>query len=394
MVFKKIARFLICSSVILNFRMNAVNIKNMTLDEKLGQMICLSFKIWNQKNESFDGSENISNFLPVTEINDDIKNIISKYHIGSIILFAPNLVTKEQSRIFIEDLKNTALISGNLPLIVAADQEGGKIERFAFGRERLKNNSEIKTSEEAFEKGNTIAKELKEIGITCNFAPVVDINSNPSNPVINDRSFGDSAEIVGNFGKSFLEGLHSENIIGTAKHFPGHGDTNVDSHFCLPVVNKDLSELEKLELKPFRTLSDAGVDMIMVAHIALPNIETKTAISKKTGERIHLPATLSKAVIDGILRNKIGFDGVVITDAMDMNAISENFRESEASKMAINAGADILCMPIKVESKTDIIKLDNFFKYLKNSVENGEISEKQINKSVARILKLKEKYCK
>ncbi|MDR1418722.1 MAG: hypothetical protein LBI80_06235 [Endomicrobium sp.] len=147
--------------------------------------------------------------------------------------------------------------------MIAVDQEGGRVERFAFDREKLKNNSEIKTIEEAFIKGETIGKKLKELGINCNFAPVVDVNSNPKNPVINVRSFGDNINVVSNFGKMFMKGLHSQNIILTAKHFPGHGDTDVDSRLGLPKVNKSLKDLEAAELKPFKTLINTGVDMIL-----------------------------------------------------------------------------------------------------------------------------------
>lgn len=390
-MFRKIARCMFSALLMLNFRASGVNVTEMTLDEKLGQMIFLSFRRSNQNRENIYETQDASSLSYFTEINDDIKISISKYHIGGIVLFGQNFVNKEQSKQLVKDLQDAAKKSGNPPLIVAVDQEGGRVERFTFGRERLKNNSEVKTSEEAFQKGRIIAKELKEIGINCNLAPVVDINSNPDNPVINVRSFGNNADVVSLLGESFLKGLHSENIIATAKHFPGHGDTNVDSHFGLPVVNKNLNELEKLELKPFEKLSKNGVDMIMTAHISLPNIESKTAISKKTGEKIYLPATLSKTIISGILRNKIGFNGVVITDAMGMNAISENFGEDEASKMAINAGNDILCMPVNIESKKDIAKLDELFKYLKDAVTNGEIPDEQINASVTRTLKLKEK---
>lgn len=393
-IFKKFFRFVLCGSMLFSFQVSAVNVKDMTLDEKLGQMLCLSFKNWGEKAKVIDDAKDIADFMPITEINGDIKDIISRYHIGGVVLFAPNLVNPEQSVKLVKDLQNAAIKSGTPSLIIAVDQEGGRVERFSFGRSRLKNNAEIKTSKEAFEKGSLIAQEMRKLGMNCDFAPVVDVNSNPYNPVINVRSFGDNADDVSELGKSFLGGLHSENVIGTAKHFPGHGDTNVDSHVGLPVVNKSLSDLEKLELKPFKALSDAGVDMMMVAHIALPKIETKKFFSNKTGKEIYLPASLSKTIIDGILRNKIGFKGVIVTDAMNMKALADNFSINEASKMAIQAGADMLCMPVIIESRDDVVKLEELFKYLKKAIVDGEISKKQIDASVERILKLKEKYCK
>ncbi len=376
---------------------HAVNPQNISLDKKIGQMMCLDFRFWNEKNLNqteeigIVTSDKTTVQTPVRQINDDIRNIVAKYHIGSVILFAQNFESKEQAKQLIDDLQKTAKESGNPPLIIAVDQEGGRVERFSFGREKLKNNAEIKTAEEAFKKGQIIGKELSELGINCNFAPVVDVNSNPKNPVINVRSFGDSADVVSKFGTSFMEGLHSSGIISTAKHFPGHGDTNVDSHLGLPKVDKALKELECMELKPFKAMIDAGVDMIMTAHIELPQVEIETITSKKGGSKIHLPATLSKTILTNLLRGKMGFKGIIVTDAMDMKAISENFGEADAIKMAIQAGADMICMPVTLRSKSDIQKLDKIFEILKISINSGEITEYQINQTVERILKLKEK---
>ncbi|MDR0404867.1 MAG: beta-N-acetylhexosaminidase [Oscillospiraceae bacterium] len=376
----------------------AVRLEQMTIDEKIGQMMCLDFRFWNEEdlkqteNPGIVTDEKVTLQKPVTEINDEIREIIAKYHIGSVILFSQNFVNPEQSKRLINNLQEAAVDAGNPRLIIAVDQEGGRVERFAFGREKLKNNAEIKTAKEAFKKGKTIGRELAALGINCNFAPVVDVNSNPKNPVINVRSFGDNAQIVSEFGKKFMDGLHRQNVIATAKHFPGHGDTDVDSHLGLPRVNKTLEELKKLELAPFKEMIDAGVDMIMTAHIELPKIENKTFISLKDGSKIFIPATLSKTILTYLLRNEMGFDGVIITDAMNMRVISDNFEEAEAVKMAIAAGANIVCMPVILRSKKDIARLDSVFKTAKNAVDSGEIPESQINESVARILKLKDKY--
>ena len=385
-MFKKLFSILLISLFIPIFTACAYTPKqnDMSLDQKIGQMICLDFRFWNDGNSQ----------KPVTEINDEIRQVIAKYHIGCVILFAQNFVNKEQAAKLISDLQKAAIESGNPSLIIAVDQEGGRVERFSFDRERLKNNADLKTSEEAFEKGKFIAEELKKLGINCNLAPVVDINSNPLNPVINVRSFGNNADIVSEFGKKFLDGLHSQNIMGVAKHFPGHGDTSVDSHLELPKVNKTLEELEALEFKPFKTLIDSGVDMVMSAHIELPQVEPKKAISKKDGAQICIPATLSKVILKNILRDKLGFNGVIISDAMNMKAISEYFGEYESVKMAIKAGIDILLMPVILRSKDDFVKLERLINHIKDSINNGEIPKENINKSVKRILKLKEKYCK
>lgn len=357
------------------YSVNTLSAKDMTIESKIGQMMCLDLRFWNGR--------------PVTEINSEIKEIISKYHIGSVILFSQNFQSKEQAKRLIRDLKKAATDSGNPPLLICVDQEGGIVERFSFGRNKLKNNAQIRTPEEAFEKGKIIGGELAELGINCNFAPVVDINSNPKNPVINVRSFGNNPEIVSKHGVAFMNGLHFYKIIATAKHFPGHGDTAVDSHFGLPRVNKSLSDLERFELKPFKALIDAGVEMIMTAHIELPQIEKGTITSKKDGRKIFRPATLSRTVLTGLLRERLNFKGVIVTDAMNMKAISEHVGEAEAVKMAIKAGADMICMPVTLRSMSDISKLDNVYKTLKDAVNSGEISLEQINCSVNRILNLK-----
>ncbi|MDR1364374.1 MAG: glycoside hydrolase family 3 protein [Oscillospiraceae bacterium] len=473
-MFKKIISMFVSSLLFLNLWVNFANAKNleqMSIEEKIGQIICLELDTWsnetqrnlqnsgsirtsvikaiiskksineiilfvkkivnqekaekliadlqtaiNQNNEfisiskifdensiSTEQSKKIicrlqqiisqNSFVPLTEINDEVKEVIEKYHIGGVNLLNKNFENKEQAKKLINDFQKAAICSGNPPLLVCADQEGGRVEKFAFDREKLKENAEIKTPEEAFQKGETIGKELKEIGINCNFAPVVDINSNPKNPIINTCSFADNAEVVSEFGKKFMEGLHSQNIISTAKHFPGHGDTNLDSHLELPIVNKNLNELEALELIPFQAMIDAGVDMIMIAHIEFPKIENKTFVSKKDGKEFCLPATVSHFILTDLLRNKMGFNGVIITDAMNMKAISENIGEAEAVKMAIQAGADIVLMPAYLRSKSDTAKLDQIYNVLKEALENNEISEKQLDESVKRILKLKDKYC-
>lgn len=386
-MFKKFMFVFIAALFILSqffYSADTVGSENMKTESKIGQMMCLDFRTWNYKNSNQTVSQR-----PVTEINDEIKEIISRYHIGSVILFSQNFQSKEQAKKLINDLQKAATDSGNPPLLICVDQEGGSVERFSFGRNRLKNNAQIRTPEEAFEKGKIIGAELAELGINCDFAPVVDINSNPRNPVINVRSFGNNSEIVSKHGVAFMNGLHSHNIIATAKHFPGHGDTRVDSHVGLPRVNKSLSELERFELKPFKTLIDSGVEMIMTAHIELPQIEQGTIISKKDGRRIFIPATLSRTVLTGLLRDRLNFNGVIITDAMNMKAISENVGEAEATKMAIKAGADMVCMPVILRSRSDISRLDNVYQTLMGAINSGELSMEQINCSVNRILNLK-----
>ncbi len=400
-MFKKfisVCSFILFTSSQFLYSVGAVGAEDMDIESKIGQMMCLDFRFWNHKDlhETEElgitaADSAVSRQKPVIEINREIKEIISRYHIGSVVLFSQNFQSKEQAKRLVGGLQKAATDSGNPPLLICVDQEGGSVERFSFGRDRLKNNAQIRTPEEAFEKGKIIAEELAELGINCNFAPVVDINSNPKNPVINVRSFGNNPKIVSEHGVAFMKGLHSKNIIATAKHLPGHGDTDVDSHLGLPRVNKSLSDLEKFELKPFKALIDSGLEMVMTAHIELPQIEKGTIISKKDGKKIFIPATLSKAILTGLLRDKLNFKGVIVTDAMNMKAISENVGEAEAIKMAIKAGADMICMPVTLRSMSDISKLDAIYRDLKSAIDSGEISPEQINCSVNRILNLKHK---
>lgn len=359
-------------------------IEEMLIDAKLGQMMCLDIRIWNGK--------------PVTEINGEIKDIISKYHIGNIILFSQNFQSKSQAKKLVEDIQQIAKENRMPPIMICVDQEGGLVERFSFDRSKLRNNIEIgresNPENAAYNKGMIIGKELRELGIQCDFAPVVDVNSNPKNPVIGVRSFGKTEEVVSKCGVKFMEALHTNNVIATAKHFPGHGDTSTDSHVELPMVTKNFSQLEAMELKPFQRMIDSGVDIIMTAHIQLPNIERKMMVSRKTGKEIYLPATLSKTILTDLLRRKMKFQGVIITDAMNMKAISDNFGEIESIKMAINAGANIICMPTILRNKDDISKLDNIYYSLKNALELKELSIDQVNNSVQRVLDLKAKFIK
>lgn len=206
------------------------------------------------------------------------------------------------------------------------------------------------------------------------FAPVLDINSNPKNPVIGNRAFGATLDIVRDLGIETMKGIQSENVIPVVKHFPGHGDTSVDSHVGLPTVNNDLNRLESFELVPFREAIEEGADAVMIAHILLPKIDKEN------------PSSLSKDIITDILRNKLEFDGVVITDDMTMGAISKNYNVNEAAVKSINAGTDIVLVCHGYEKAIEVINS------VKDAVIKGEISEERVNESVYRILKLKNKY--
>ena len=359
-------------------------VSKMTLEEKIEQMIILDYSGVPYGNESNND---------VTKVASNVKDYISSHNFGGIILFRDNIKGTEQTLRLISDFQLAATknnTSHQIPLFVCVDQEGGRIIRLATGTSLPGNMAlgAINDSEVTKEYASIIGKELNALGFNLDFAPVLDTNNNPSNPIIGVRSFSSDTSRVSKMGEAFIDGLHSEGIISTLKHFPGHGDTGTDSHTGLPMINKSYDEIKSLELIPFKAGIDKGADMIMTAHIVYPKIETTKYISKKTGEEICLPATLSKTILTDILRNDLGFKGVIVTDALNMAAISEHIDKKDTAKFAINAGVDILLMPVSLASGTK--EISEYVDMVANLVNEGEIPEARINESVARILKLKQ----
>ena len=236
-------------------------ISHMTLDEKIGQMLMLEFRNWEDEN---------GELKEVTELNDDIKNAIKKYRIGGIILFAENVRDTEQTTKLTHNIQKTAIENGLDPLLISIDQEGGIVVRLGTGTSLPGNMALGATKDKklAYEYGKIIAEEIKALGINVNLAPVMDTNNNPSNPVIGLRSISSDPKLVGELGSEIVKGLQENGVSAAVKHFPGHGDTAVDSHLGLPVVDKSYKEVEYLELIPFNKASNEGVDMIMTAHIS------------------------------------------------------------------------------------------------------------------------------
>lgn len=357
-------------------------IANMTLDEKIGQMLMLEFRYWEDEN---------GELKEVTELNEDIKNAIIKYKVGGIILFAENVHDTEQTTKLTHNIQKAAIENGLDPLLISIDQEGGIVVRLGTGISLPGNMALGATKDKklAYEYGKIIADEIKTLGINVNLAPVMDTNNNPNNPVIGLRSISSDPKLVGELGSEVVKGIQDQGVSAAIKHFPGHGDTETDSHLGLPVVDKTYEEVEKLELVPFKKAADDGVDMIMTAHISYPKLEKDTAISKKDGSVVGIPATLSDDIITGIIREKMNYDGIVITDAMKMQAIADHFGEEDAVVMAIKAGVDIPLMPALLQKNADLEKLDNIVGRIKNELDLGNITEKQIDNSVYRILDLK-----
>ena len=330
-------------------------LEKMTLEEKIGQLFMLDFR----KNGGKD----------VVAINRNIADAIKKYKPGGIILFRENCTGTEQLRLLVSDFQSA---SPEVPLLIGIDQEGGVVTRLQSGTVMPGNMALGATGDTALTRQAAIAtgEELRSLGINMNFAPVVDVNINQNNPVIGVRSFGDNSVQVTRLGTAYMQGLQETGVIAVAKHFPGHGDTAVDSHIDLPSVPYDISRLEQVELKPYYKLIEENIDVIMSAHVTFPAIEDAEGV----------PATLSKKVLTGLLRNKMGFQGVIITDAFNMKAIADRFGEGKAAAMVIQAGGDIILMPQDVAGTLE---------YIKNEVQKGNIEEARINASVIRILMLK-----
>lgn len=330
-------------------------ISKMSLEDKIGQMILAG--------------------VSGTTMDASAKQLLSQIHVGGIIFYKNNFETPAQAVQFVNQLK--AGNSSSLPLLLGVDQEGGRVTRLPGGLVNFPPNKQIgqvNNPDFSFKVGTLLGQELKEFGLNLDFAPVLDINSNPNNPVIGDRSFGNNAEIVSKLGVQTMKGIQSQNVITTIKHFPGHGDTSVDSHLDLPIVNKSLKELKELELIPFERAINQGGDVVMVAHILLPQLD-------KTN-----PGTMSKAVMTDLLRKQLGFTGVIITDDMTMGAITEHFDIGKASVESVKAGSDIILVGHDYNNVVKIISS------LKTAVQNGEISEQRLNESIERIIQLKRNY--
>jgi beta-N-acetylhexosaminidase len=331
--------------------------KELTLEQKIGQMVMCGFE--------------------GTEPSEEIVRLIKEQAIGGVIYFARNVSSTGQVAELGESLQAAARESGHEPLWIGIDQEGGMVARITEDVALMPGAMAIAaggSTEAAYEAGRICGGELKALGINLNYAPVLDVNNNPANPVIGVRSFGEDPAKVGAYGVQLLKGLQEQGVAATAKHFPGHGDTSVDSHLDLPTVAHARERIEQVELRPFQEAIGAGVDAIMSSHIVFPAFEKE-----------RLPATLSHAVLTGLLREEMGFEGVIMTDCMEMNAIADHFGTVEAAVLAVEAGADLVLVSHRYDRQQGTIEA------LLQAVREGRLSEERIDRSVERLLALKEK---
>lgn len=335
----------------------------MTLEERVLQMFMIT-------------PEALTGYGTVTAAGDVTYQSLQKYPVGGMILFAQNVIDPDQLGTMNGNLQNYSEEITGLPMFISVDEEGGKVARIAknsnFSVETFSDMRSIGDSGDttkAYEVGNTIGAYLNQYGFNLDFAPDADVLTNPDNQVIGTRSFGTDPYVVSEMTQSVVKGLEDNQVYACLKHFPGHGATSGDTHAGYAYTDKTLDELMQSELVPFSNGIQNGVHFIMVSHIAAPQV---------TGD--NLPASLSPYMIQTVLREQMGYDGIVITDAMNMGAISDNYGSADAAVRAVNAGADIVLMPKDFASA---------YQGVLNAVENGTISTDRIDESVRRILRVK-----
>ena len=325
-------------------------VKNMTVDEKIGQLFMV---------QAYSNKKNAH--------TNSIKKMISDYHIGGLI-FMQGTPQKQAA------LYNTYQSLSKIPLMIGFDGEWGLDMR-------LKNTyrfpwnmtlGAIQDNQLIFQLGKHIGQHCNRLGIHVNFAPVVDINTNPQNPIIGNRSFGEDKKNVTQKSIAFIQGLQSEGVLGTVKHFPGHGDTATDSHLGLPVLNFNKKRLEDIELYPYQKVFNAGVGGVMTAHLSIPALEKNPK----------LPTSLSPLVVNGLLKEKLGFLGLIFTDGLNMKGAANYATSAQINLAALQAGNDILLIPQDIPATVTLIK---------KSLKRGKLSIRSIDKSVKKILSAKYK---
>ena len=318
---------------------------SLSQDEKLGQLFIVA--LYTNKGEEF--------------INQ-IRNIVKNDKIGGLILMQDdaareiNLVNEFQSQ-------------SKVPLMIGMDAEWGVFQRIAKAHKYpwAITLGAIQDKNLITEMSAKIAEDCKRMGINWDFAPVVDVNTNPDNPIIGNRSFGSDVNNVVNSALAYSNGLQDNGILAAIKHFPGHGDTDTDSHLDLPVVSHNLERLEKTEIAPFKALMNKGVGGVMVAHLYVPTLENEKGI----------PASVSKKIVTGLLKEKLGYKGLIITDALNMGAVANKFKAGELDAMAFKAGNDIMLFSQDVATGKKLIQ---------KAIDNGEIQQSRVEESVKKIL--------
>ena len=334
------------------------HILKMTPEQKIGQLLMFA--------------------LPGGGFGKTSEQLMKKYSPGGIILFGYNGNDSKKIRRLVDAYQAASAAYSGIPLFVSIDQEGGKVKRITKGVTQFPGNmaaGAVGDDDLVYEWARILGIELRRGGINMNLAPSVDVNNNPENPVINTRSFGSDVKNVSALGVAYIQGLQKSKCIAVAKHFPGHGDTDKDSHLILPVIRFGMDRLRALELAPFRAAIKNDVECIMTAHIAYPEI-------LGTMES----ATVSYKILTELLRNEMGFDGIIITDDLEMHAIAKNLNIGQAALKSVLAGTDIILISSHGKNVEDI------YKTLSAAYRDGTLTEERLNQSVRRILEMKMRY--
>jgi beta-N-acetylhexosaminidase len=318
--------------------------------------------------------------VPGQECTPETAAFLEKYRVGSVILFSGNVYEPAQAAKFTGGLQEAARKAGLPPLLIAIDQEGGGAQTVQQGVSHppfMMGIGDAGDEAHAAAAGKVLARELRGMGFNWLFAPVLDVNCNPLNPVIGPRSFSGDPDVVARMGVAFFEAAEAEGVLACGKHFPGHGDTSRDSHLDLPFLGHDRERLHAVELKPFKAVMAAGIGSLMTAHVVFPALEP-------TG----VPATLSHTVLTGLLREELGYDGLLVTDSMVMKAIDENYGIADAAVRAVLAGADMVMALGGLDRAAETVEA------LTAAIESGAIPRERAAEAVRRIQKAKERICR
>ena len=316
--------------------------------------------------------------FPGTELTEDFRRMVREYKISNVILFRENITDCAQLKQLCGEIQALVRRETGHGAFITADQEGGLVTRLPGDAVNVPGAMAIAATgdpENAYRAGLLTGRELRALGVNFDLAPSVDVNSNPENPVIGARSYGDTPQEVSRYANRMIRGLLDGGVLCSAKHFPGHGDTDTDSHLALPCVDKSMEELERTELLPFREAVRAGVPAVMTTHILFPQLEPE-----------HLPATMSRRIMTGVLREQMGFDGLIVSDCMEMRAIKDHFGTVNGVVAAMAAGVDLVFI------SHDTLLSGQAARAAEQAVAEGRLSAAEMQASVQRILALKEKW--
>jgi beta-N-acetylhexosaminidase len=362
-------------------------IRRMTLEDKVGQLFVAN--VYGESADTTNPADVAANQAMYGTAIRNAEDLIDRYRLGGIIYFrwTNNLREPRQIGHLSNGIQKAALRQpAGIPMLISTDQEQGVVSRVWAPATEFPGNMALGATRrpaDAFAAARVTAKELGALGINQNFAPVADVNVNPLNPVIGVRSFGENPALVSGMSEAAVAGTQEPGVSATLKHFPGHGDTVTDSHTGVPWIFHSRQQWEEVDAPPFRAGIAAGADMVMTAHVVMPLLQSDCDVDTQQGCD---PATLDPEILTGLLRDELGFDGVVITDALNMAGVREKYGDDRIPVLALKAGAD---MPMMVDTTTDTVSLDVAYNAVLKAVRSGEISERRIDESVRRVLELK-----